>query len=103
MNLVAAVFLQCMKKPSILKVRKISDVIFVVANALDHRGVVQVGFRTAAEAEKFIEDFYLARRILRPRESKNEGRVRSHGIGASYEEGRHRAPWGRHRRPARAA
>ena len=29
--------------------------------------IVQDGFKSAVEAEKFIEDFYLARGIIRPR------------------------------------
>ena len=44
-----------------LVVREMPDGAFVVADALDRLRIVQVGFRTAAEAEKFIEDFYLAR------------------------------------------
>ena len=44
-----------------LVVREMPDGTFVVADALDRLRIVQVGFRTAAAAEKFIENFYLAR------------------------------------------
>jgi hypothetical protein len=41
------------------------------ADALQKLRIVQDGFKSAAEAEKFIEDFYLARGIFGPR--KPEG------------------------------
>ena len=37
------------------------------ADALQKLRIVQDGFKSAAEAEIFIEDFYLARGIIRPR------------------------------------
>jgi hypothetical protein len=43
------------------------DGTFAAADALP---IVQDGFHSAAEAEKFIEDFYLARGVIRPRKPK---------------------------------
>jgi len=37
------------------------------ADALQKLRIVQDGFKSAAEAEKFIEHFYLAQGIIRPR------------------------------------
>ena len=37
------------------------------ADALQKLRIVQDGFRSAPEAEKFNEDFYLARGTIRPR------------------------------------
>lgn len=54
----------------VLITREMPDGTFAVVDALRSLDVVQVGFRTVEEAEKFIEDFYLARGVLRPRESK---------------------------------
>ena len=54
----------------VLVTRKMPDGTFAVVDALRSLHMVQVGFRNADEAEKFIEDFYIARGVLRPRESK---------------------------------
>jgi len=54
----------------VLVTRKMPDGTYAVADALRSLRVVQAGFRNADEAEKFIEDFYIARGVLRPRESK---------------------------------
>jgi hypothetical protein len=43
---------------------------FAVVDALQSLRVVQLGFGDADEAEKFIENFYISRGVLRPRESK---------------------------------
>ena len=43
------------------------DGTFAAADALQKLCIVQAGFKSASEAEKFIEDFYLARGIIRPR------------------------------------
>ena len=43
------------------------DGTFAAADALQKLRIVQHGFKSAVEAEKFIEDFYLARGIIRPR------------------------------------
>jgi hypothetical protein len=51
----------------VLVVRKMPDGTFAAADALQKLRIVQVGFKSASEAEKFIEDFYLARGIIRPR------------------------------------
>ena len=48
------------------------DGTFAVAEALDELRIIQDGFKSAAEAERFIEDFYLARGIIRPRKPKQE-------------------------------
>ena len=48
-----------------LVVRDMPDGTFAVADAL--QGVlVQDGFKSRSEAEKFIEDYYLARGIIAP-------------------------------------
>ena len=39
---------------------------FAVADALQGIRIVQDGFKSRAEAEKFIEDYYLARGIIAP-------------------------------------
>jgi hypothetical protein len=52
---------------AVLVVRKMPDGTFAVADASENPRIVQDGFKSAAEAEKFIEDFYLARGIIRPR------------------------------------
>ncbi len=54
----------------VLVPRKMPDGTFAVVDALRSLHMVQVGFRNADEAEKFIEDFYIARGVLRPRELK---------------------------------
>ncbi len=54
----------------VLITREMSDGTVAVVDALRNLRVVQVGFRNADEAEKFIEDFYITRGVLRPRESK---------------------------------
>ena len=51
----------------VLVVHKMPDGTFAAADALQKLRIVQDGFKSAAEAEKFIEDFYLARGIIRPR------------------------------------
>jgi hypothetical protein len=51
----------------VLVVHKMPDGTFAAADALQKLRIVQDGFKNAAEAEKFIEDFYLARGIIRPR------------------------------------
>jgi hypothetical protein len=50
----------------VLVVRKMPDGTFAAADTLQKLRIVQDGFATAAEAEKFIEDFYLARGVVRP-------------------------------------
>jgi hypothetical protein len=54
----------------VLVTREMPDGTVAVVDALRNLRVVQVGFKNAEEAEKFIEDFYVARGVLRPRESK---------------------------------
>lgn len=54
----------------VLVVRKMADGTFAAADALQNLRIVKDGFKSASEAEKFIEEFYLARGVLRPRESK---------------------------------
>jgi len=49
----------------VLVVHKMPDGAFAAANALQKLRIVQD--KSAAEAEKFIEDFYLARGVIRPR------------------------------------
>jgi hypothetical protein len=56
----------------VLVVRNMPDGTFAVAEALDELRIIQDGFKSAAEAERFIEDFYLARGIIRPRKPKQE-------------------------------
>ena len=46
------------------------DGTFAAADALQKLRIIQDRFKTAAEAEKFIENFYLARGVIRPRKSK---------------------------------
>jgi hypothetical protein len=47
-----------------LVVRDLPDGTFAVADALQGVHIAQDGFRSRAEAEKFIEDYYLARGII---------------------------------------
>ncbi len=54
----------------VLVTRKMPDGTYAVVDALRDLRTVQVGFPDADAAEKFIEEFYLARGVLRPRESK---------------------------------
>lgn len=54
----------------VLVVRKMADGTFAAADALQNLRIVKDGFKSASDAEKFIEEFYLARGVLRPRESK---------------------------------
>jgi len=54
----------------VLVTREMPDGTVAVVDALRSLHVVQAGFRSFDEAEKFIEDFYIARGVLRPRESK---------------------------------
>lgn len=56
----------------VLVVRNMPDGTFAVAEALEELRIIQDGFKSAAEAERFIEDFYLARGIIRPRKPKQE-------------------------------
>lgn len=56
----------------VLVVRNMPDGTFAVAEALDELRIIQDGFKSAAEAERFIEDFYLARGIIRSRKPKQE-------------------------------
>ena len=51
----------------VLVVRKMPDGTFAAADALEKLRIVQDGFKSAADAEKFIEDFYLARGVIKPR------------------------------------
>jgi hypothetical protein len=54
----------------VLITRKLPDGTYAVVDALKNLRTVQAGFPDAAAAEKFIEEFYLARGILRPHDSK---------------------------------
>ena len=54
----------------VLVVREIPEGKFAAVDALQKLRVVQDGFTSAAEAEKFIEDFYLARGVIRGRTQK---------------------------------
>jgi hypothetical protein len=54
----------------VLVTREMPDGTFAVVDALRNLNVVQAGFKNADAAEKFIEDFYVARGVLRPRESQ---------------------------------
>jgi hypothetical protein len=46
------------------------DGTIAVVDALQNLHVVQAGFKNVNEAAKFIEDFYIARGVLKPRQSK---------------------------------
>jgi hypothetical protein len=54
----------------VLITRKLPDGTYAVVDALKNLRTVQAGFADAAAAEKFIEEFYLARGVLRPHNSK---------------------------------
>jgi len=54
----------------VLVIREMPDGTFAVVDALTRLRTVQDGFGDAKEAEKFIENYYTTRGILRPRESK---------------------------------
>ena len=54
----------------VLITRKMPDGTYSVVDALRNLRTIQVGFANADAAEKFIEEFYIARGVLRPRESK---------------------------------
>jgi hypothetical protein len=54
----------------VLVVHKMPDGTFATVDALQKLRVVQEGFHSATEAEKFIEDFYLARGVIWPRKPK---------------------------------
>ena len=54
----------------VLITRKMPDGTYAVVDALRNLHTVQGGFANADAAEKFIEDFYVARGVLRPPESK---------------------------------
>ena len=60
----------------VLITREMPDGTFAAVDALRSLSVVQAGFRNADEAEKFIEDFYIARGVLRPREIEAITRTR---------------------------
>ena len=49
-----------------LVVRDMPDSTFAVAETLQGLRIVQDGFKSRAEAEKFIEDYYLARGVIAP-------------------------------------
>ena len=54
----------------VLVTREMPDGTFAAVDALDKLRIVQADFKSADEAEKFIEDFYVERGVLRPRESR---------------------------------
>jgi hypothetical protein len=54
----------------VLITRQMPDGKYDVVDALHDLRTVQAGFANAEAAEKFIEEFYIARGVLRPRESK---------------------------------
>lgn len=54
----------------VLVTREMPDGTFAVVDAIRNLHIVRVGFRNADEAERFIEGFYIARGVLRPRASK---------------------------------
>jgi hypothetical protein len=60
----------------VLVIRKMPDGTFVAADTLQKLRIVQDGFATAPEAEKFIEDFYLARGVIRPRTPSTDRQYR---------------------------
>ena len=55
---------------AVLVTRKMPDGTYAVVDALRSSHTVQAGFPNADAAEKFIENFYTARGVLRPREPK---------------------------------
>jgi hypothetical protein len=54
----------------VLITRKMPDGTYAVVDALKNLRPIQAGFPNSDAAEKFIEEFYLARGVLRPPESK---------------------------------
>jgi hypothetical protein len=54
----------------VLITRKLPDGTYAVVDALKNLRTVQIGFASADAAEKFIEEFYLTRGVIRPHESK---------------------------------
>jgi hypothetical protein len=54
------------KPLEVLITRHMPDGTVAVVEAQENR-IVKPGFENADEAEKFIEDFYIARGVLRPR------------------------------------
>ncbi len=52
--------------PEMLVIRDLPDGTFAVVDALQDLRLVQDGFTSRAEAEKFIDDYYLARGIIAP-------------------------------------
>ena len=54
------------KPLDMLVVRNLPNGTFAVADALQGTRIVQDGFKSRSEAEKFIEDYYLARGIVAP-------------------------------------
>jgi hypothetical protein len=54
----------------VLITRKMADGTYDVVDALHDLRTVKTGFANADAAEKFIEEFYIARGVLRPHESK---------------------------------
>ena len=53
-------------RPLDMLVRDMPDSTFAVAEILQGIRIVQDGFKSRAEAEKFIEDYYLARGVIAP-------------------------------------
>ncbi|HEY1746369.1 MAG TPA: hypothetical protein VGG11_06355 [Xanthobacteraceae bacterium] len=58
------------QKLEVLITRKMPDGTYAVVDALRNLHTVKAGFADADAAEEFIEQFYLARGVLRPHESK---------------------------------
>jgi hypothetical protein len=54
----------------VLITRKMPDGTYAAVDALRNLHVVQGGFASLDAAEKFIEEFYVARGVLRPHDSK---------------------------------
>jgi hypothetical protein len=54
----------------VLITRRLPDGTYAVVDALKNLRTVQIGFANADAAEKFIEEFYLTRGVIRPHESK---------------------------------
>ena len=56
----------------VLITRQMPDGTYAVVDALRELRTIQAGFANADAAEKFIEEFYIARGVLRPHESKSK-------------------------------
>jgi hypothetical protein len=54
----------------VLITRQMPDGTYAAVDALRGLRTIQAGFANADAAEKFIEEFYIARGVLRPHESK---------------------------------